>query len=268
MPSLCHHQPRWASRPPASERRLRPEPHHLLGAAARHETQLPTLRAESYLVVGTVAGMPLQQLSAGDNPLTSLDPLVETPPQDYFMFDCSTLPDLELERARAAWSARPECRQHARNAEVLLALRRHDLAALSRLASEFEGRRYLLVPKEMTWTEARDYCRHLGGHLATITSREENQFVARLLQGDRALGCFHRPAAAGGAGGLGDRPARFIHKLWKQVGRTERLRIPHHRPGMARVALSRGLGPVHPPVGQRPGRGRQAPLTASWAAPL
>ena len=34
------------------------------------------------------------------------------------------------------------------------------------------------------WQEADDYCRTLGGHLATITSEEENELIAELI--DRA----------------------------------------------------------------------------------
>jgi hypothetical protein len=127
--------------------------------------------------------MTLEQLCVDDNPLSSLEPFVASPP-NVFAFDCPSLPDAELERARELWTARPEHRHHARHAEVLLALRHHDLAALSRLAGVFRGHRYLHIPKHLTWTEASALSRDLGGHLVTITSREENEFIGQLMAGD------------------------------------------------------------------------------------
>jgi serine/threonine protein kinase len=128
-------------------------------------------------------GMALEVLHVDDNPLTTLKPFVEAPPNE-FTFDCPSLPDAELERARDVWAARAEHRHHARHAEVLLALRHHDLAALLRLASVFRGHRYLRIPKHLTWSEASALCRDLGGHLVTIGSREENDFVGQLLAGE------------------------------------------------------------------------------------
>ena len=37
--------------------------------------------------------------------------------------------------------------------------------------------RYELIKQTMTWTEAKAYCESLGGHLATITSAEENAYI-------------------------------------------------------------------------------------------
>jgi hypothetical protein len=127
-------------------------------------------------------GMPLRRLEVCNNPLSTLEPLVQSPPKD-FLFDCPSLPDAELQRVRDVWKARPEDRHHARNAEVLLALRHQDLAALTRLAGQFRGHCYLFLPKYLTWAEASALCRQLGGHLATITSREENDFLAGLMGG-------------------------------------------------------------------------------------
>jgi hypothetical protein len=123
--------------------------------------------------------MPLRAVIAYDNLLTTLEPFVQSPPNG-FQFDCPTLPETELERVRDAWAARPEHRRHARDAQVLLALRRHDKAALARLANGFRGRRYLVIPKALSWGKASAFCRDLGGHLATIHSREENDFVGQL----------------------------------------------------------------------------------------
>jgi hypothetical protein len=127
-------------------------------------------------------GMPLARLYISGNPLATLEPFVDSPPQD-FDFDCPSLPDAELERVRDIWNLRPEHRRHARNAGVLLALRHHDLAALSQLASVFQGHRYLFVPRPLAWADASAVCRDVGGHLATIHSREENEFVSQLAAG-------------------------------------------------------------------------------------
>ena len=48
-------------------------------------------------------------------------------------------------------------------------------------AVKYNGHSYKLYEKSMTWTEAKAYCENIGGHLVTITSREENALVAALL---------------------------------------------------------------------------------------
>ncbi|MBQ7170282.1 MAG: putative Ig domain-containing protein, partial [Synergistaceae bacterium] len=48
------------------------------------------------------------------------------------------------------------------------------------------GHRYRIYPDGMTWTQAKEYCESLGGHLVTITSQEEQNVVASLvLSGDK-----------------------------------------------------------------------------------
>lgn len=46
----------------------------------------------------------------------------------------------------------------------------------------FDGHTYLLVEEPMTPVDAERYCAQRGGHLAAITSEEENQFVCRLFE--------------------------------------------------------------------------------------
>ena len=55
----------------------------------------------------------------------------------------------------------------------------------------FEGHTYKIVQKKMTWKEASNYCAKEGGHLATITSQEEQKFVDLLNSNNRVLwiGC-------------------------------------------------------------------------------
>jgi len=47
-------------------------------------------------------------------------------------------------------------------------------------AVEFNGHYYKAFEEKMLWTEAKAYCESLGGHLATITSAEENDFIFSL----------------------------------------------------------------------------------------
>jgi hypothetical protein len=48
--------------------------------------------------------------------------------------------------------------------------------------SLYNGHEYELITTQMTWQEARDYCLSLGGHLVSITSAEENDFVDILAE--------------------------------------------------------------------------------------
>lgn len=43
------------------------------------------------------------------------------------------------------------------------------------------GHRYRLSDTGMTWIEAKTYCENLGGHLASITSQEEQNMIAELV---------------------------------------------------------------------------------------
>lgn len=47
----------------------------------------------------------------------------------------------------------------------------------------FNGHSYKVFNMGLTWEEAREYCENIGGHLVTITSKEENDFIASLLVG-------------------------------------------------------------------------------------
>lgn len=48
---------------------------------------------------------------------------------------------------------------------------------------EYNGHLYLLYDETYTWTGANDICTRMGGHLATITSKEENEIVKNLING-------------------------------------------------------------------------------------
>ncbi|MBQ8399190.1 MAG: C-type lectin domain-containing protein, partial [Clostridia bacterium] len=55
------------------------------------------------------------------------------------------------------------------------------------IASEgfWNNNKYSVFDKALSWTEAMEYCAQLGGHLATITTEEEQLFIESLL----ANGC-------------------------------------------------------------------------------
>lgn len=48
-------------------------------------------------------------------------------------------------------------------------------------AKTFGGHSYAVYDLTSTWKEAEAYCEGLGGHLATITSREENDYLYNLV---------------------------------------------------------------------------------------
>ncbi|MBN1268165.1 MAG: protein kinase [Kiritimatiellae bacterium] len=129
--------------------------------------------------------LPLSAMTCGGNLLTDLGPCLKKPPED-FLFDCDTVPTEELGWIHREWSRDFRFAAHARNVEIILALREGDPEKLKSLASEFKGHKYLFIPKFMRWEEARAFCEGLGGHLVTITSREEDEFVSSLFKG----GCW------------------------------------------------------------------------------
>ena len=89
----------------------------------------------------------------------------------------ATLPARELDRAIAAWSRDPALTVHLRNARLLKLINSKQPARARTLASSFDGHRYLLFPVTMNLDSAASTARSLGGHLATITSRAELDFV-------------------------------------------------------------------------------------------
>ena len=142
-----------------------------------HSNRITTLRP--------LLGVPLASVTCGDNPIRDLGPFVARPPE-IIHFESESLPDAELEKLRSQWSKNPEFARHASEVETLLLLRHGDVKGLKARAAEFRGHRYLFIPKFMRWDDARVYCEKLGGHLLTITSREEDEFIASLFEG----GCF------------------------------------------------------------------------------
>jgi WD40 repeat protein len=52
-----------------------------------------------------------------------------------------------------------------------------DPQKIPRQAKLFAGHHYFFCPKLMAWKEAKEYAEFVGGHLATITSKEENDWI-------------------------------------------------------------------------------------------
>ncbi|SEP63643.1 Uncharacterized conserved protein YjdB, contains Ig-like domain [Lachnospiraceae bacterium RM5] len=47
----------------------------------------------------------------------------------------------------------------------------------------FENHLYAAINQELTWNDSNTYCGMMGGHLATITSEKENEFIKNLCEG-------------------------------------------------------------------------------------
>ena len=171
---------------------LKGMPLSTLHCGDNHVRSLEPLRGMGLILLGChcneiatlepLKGMPLGGLMCGGNRLTGLEFLIKQPPET-FLFDCDSIPTAELEWMRTAWSRDFRFAAHARNAAVLLALRKGDLQALRGMAAQYQGHRYLFIPKFSGWDDARALCERLGGHLLTITTKEENNFIASLFPG-------------------------------------------------------------------------------------
>ena len=59
---------------------------------------------------------------------------------------------------------------------------RGNIEAISSDATNFNGNAYKVYDMGMTWYEAKAYCENLGGHLATITSQAEQDFIEGLIE--------------------------------------------------------------------------------------
>ena len=46
--------------------------------------------------------------------------------------------------------------------------------------STFNGHSYMIIEEYMSWTSAKAYCEQLGGHLATVSSQEEQDYLIEL----------------------------------------------------------------------------------------
>jgi hypothetical protein len=120
-------------------------------------------------------GMKLQMLDCTDNPLTSIGGAVPYSGSEW---------DIDIERLSPTDQAlfRERCPKSTydsswRKSRIRTLARQGDVAGLKAYASRLREHRYLVVPLSVTWEQARKICEDLGGHLADIASREENEIV-------------------------------------------------------------------------------------------
>lgn len=108
---------------------------------------------------------------------------------DGFVNDCYSVDSTRLNGSIPTQTG-PETKQGGtmRYAEICRAIR--DILIELGLPTEevtpkaeevFNNHKYALYDLSMTWTEAKAYCEDLGGHLATITSAEEQAFIESFL---------------------------------------------------------------------------------------
>lgn len=134
-------------------------------------------------------------MNRGADPLRDLGPFANQPPAKL-VWDGGSLSVWELEALKLRWSQKPSLARHVRDLEIILALRRRDREALRALAVEFRRHRHPDVYRDLTWEEAEAFCQELGGHLVTITSRENDELVGSLTKGGRWFGMRLRGATA------------------------------------------------------------------------
>ena len=117
-------------------------------------------------------GIKLNILSCHDNPIKSLQPILEFLPKGlYVELDALEAGERKAIEARAD---QPGIVGVLRNAQILSLLKQipQTIEKLKALAHVVENHRYLLVPLESTWMEAKKICEELGGHLAVIRNQK------------------------------------------------------------------------------------------------
>ncbi len=127
----------------------------------------------------------LYSLDCSDNPIVTLEPFVDArdPPGIFTFDDCKTLPEAEIEHAIKVWQAKG-LQLNARYGKFALARKRGDLQVKELAQRGDGGHRYLFVQKYLTASATKQFCEKLGGHLVTITSEAENEFLTTITPQD------------------------------------------------------------------------------------
>ena len=80
------------------------------------------------------------------------------------------------------WSKNPKYQYNTRYAKMVFYIRKKEIRKLKKMAKKFEGHYYLQITKKATWEEAARICGLLKGHLVTVSSRAENDFLCHVMQ--------------------------------------------------------------------------------------
>ena len=103
-------------------------------------------------------------------------------------YNCTSLTDVYYTGSEAEWN---EILIGSSNTPLLNATI-HFNSTVSSDAIEYNDHYYIVIDISMSWKEAKAYCESLGGHLITITSKEEDDFafgiINELFVGDCWLG--------------------------------------------------------------------------------
>lgn len=126
-----------------------------------------------------LAGMPLMRLEVKGNPLRSMAPFEDSPPR-VTVFDAVTAGPAYMASLLQRWERAGDT-VSARLSRTAVAFRRRDTDALIELAVPFEGHRYLYVPVDMSFAQARQAAQRHGGHPVTITTEAEFRLAYSLL---------------------------------------------------------------------------------------
>ena len=92
-------------------------------------------------------------------------------------YNCTSLNDIYYTGSEAEWN---EILIDSPNTPLLNATI-HFNSAVSSDAIEYNDHYYKVIDMNMSWKEAKAYCESLGGHLITITSKEEDDFVFGII---------------------------------------------------------------------------------------
>ena len=130
--------------------------------------------------IAAIANIPtLKDIDISGSGVTDLGPWLDHPPE-HALFTCPGIPDSQLAQAAESW--RTPAPRSAGEAQLQLLLRHQDIPGLRALSTPFGGHHFLLLPDNVTWTDADQQCRALHGHLATIHSDAEFDLVNSLAR--------------------------------------------------------------------------------------
>ncbi len=118
----------------------------------------------------------IKALYSCGNRLKGPGSFAENPPP-IFYYDCGTMTADDIRKIIEGWKGRADLANLATDAEVLLMMKSDDLKAVRKSARRFNGHSYLLVPQMLPWNDAAALCSRMDAHLATITSKEEQEWI-------------------------------------------------------------------------------------------